>query len=143
MNVKPFKEYADLFGKGFRPYKGNILGNVYERLKCKDPKKAFWICKWPLLYCFGCNQRCCPTSEGFQAMLPEGDVRLHGKFSITPGEMVKAKSLLRADEAAYCLNISQSQVYALANEGKLDRHVDLPFRVTSESVINEMKRIDL
>ena len=145
MTARHLKEFADLYSKGFRPYTGEILSGVYERLNCRDPKKAYWVCRWPLLYCFGCSHRCAPkTSEGFQVMLPEGtDVRGYGKFSITPAEMLVAKTFLRADEAAYCLSISRSQVYALAAEGKLIRHLDNPFRVTSESVREEMNRIDL
>lgn len=143
MTARLFKEYSELYAKGFRPYKGEVMADVYQRLGCRTPEKAFWICRWPLLYCFGCKHRCTPTPEGFQMILPDEGVKRQGRFNITPLEMVKAKTLLRADEAAYCLNVSRSQVYALAAEGKLIRHLDTPFRVTSESVIHEMKRIDL
>jgi len=145
MTTRHLKEFADLYGKGFRVYKGEILPNVYEELKCKDPKKAYWVCRWPLLYCFGCKERCAPRStEGFQTMLPEAPyAKAIGKYSLTPVEMLAAKSFLRADEAAYCLNVSNRKVYAMAAEGKLTPHIDKPFRVTVESVREEMKRIDL
>lgn len=143
MTAKRLKEFADLYAKGFRPYSGDIEGSVYERLKCKDPKRAYWISKWPILHCFGCGKRCTPRSaEGFQVALPEKESQKYG-FSITPEQMLAAKPLLRADEAAFCLRVSRSQVYALASEGKLVRHQDLPFRVTSASVREEMGRVDL
>tara|TARA_B100000683_G_C12470866_1_gene547735 strand:+ start:90 stop:521 length:432 start_codon:yes stop_codon:yes gene_type:complete len=143
MNTRNFKEFADLYGKGFRPYKGEVVSAVYEKLDCPHPEKAYWICRWPLLYCFGCKRRCTPSPKGFQIMLPDEEVKQHDKFNISPSKMLASKNLLRADEAAYCLNVSPSQVYRLAAEGKLIRHLDLPFRVTSDSVINELKRIDL
>ncbi|WP_338669755.1 DNA-binding protein [Pseudodesulfovibrio methanolicus] len=143
MTTRHLKEFADLYGKGFRPYHGEILPGVYEELGCKDPKKAYWVCKWPILYCFGCGERCTPKSpHGFQVMLPENPTS-NAKFSISPAEMLASKPFLRADEAAYCLCISPSQVYAITAEGKLIRHLDTPFRVTSESVKEEMNRIDL
>jgi len=143
MTTRHLKEFADLYGKGFRPYHGEILPGVYEELGCKEPKKAYWVCKWPILYCFGCGERCTPKApHGFQVMLPENPTGT-AKFSISPAEMLASKPFLRADEAAYCLCISQSQVYAITAEGKLIRHLDKPFRVTSESVKEEMNRIDL
>ncbi|WP_419787234.1 DNA-binding protein [Pseudodesulfovibrio sp.] len=145
MTSQHLKEFADLFGKGFRPYQGEIMPFVYEELGCRDPKKAYWVCKWPILYCFGCRERCTPrTPQGFQLMLPEASaIQANGPFSITPAEMLASKSFLRADEAAYCLSVSPRKVYAMASEGKLITHIDKPFRVTVESVKDEMNRIDL
>jgi hypothetical protein len=145
MTTRHLKEFADLYGKGFRPYQGEILPGVYEELRCRDPKKAYWICKWPILYCFGCGERCTPkSSQGFQVMLPEpAGGRCRPTFTLTPAKMLQAKSFLRADEAAYCLSVSPRKVYAMAAEGKLVAHVDKPFRVTVESVREEMNRIDI
>ena len=145
MTTRHLKEFADLYGKGFRPYHGEILPGVYEELGCKDPKKAYWVCKWPILYCFGCGERCTPKSpHGFQVMLPEAaDIKHHSQYTLTPAEMLQSKSFLRADEAAYCLSVSPRKVYAMAAEGKLVAHVDKPFRVTVESVKEEMNRIDM
>jgi hypothetical protein len=143
MTAKTLKEFAALYAKGFRPYQGEILRDVYERLRCRNPERAYWVEQWPILHCFGCGQRCTPkTPEGFQVVLPTVDAGQRTKFDITPAQMVAAKAFLRAEEAAYCLNVSPRQVYSLAYEGKLVRHVDKPFRVTAESVIGEMKRID-
>lgn len=143
MTAKLLKEFADLYAKGFRPYTGEITSEVYERLGCAKPERAYWIVYWPILHCFGCSRRCTPkTPEGFQVVLPtEGVTRV--KFDITPAQMLRSKSLLRADEAAYCLAVSPRQVYALAAEGKLDRHIDKPFRVTVESVIQELNRTEM
>jgi hypothetical protein len=144
MTAKQLKEFADLYAKGFRPYTGEVSAIVYERLGCAKPQAAYWICSWPILHCFGCSKRCTPKRpEGFQVVLPCKDNGYNMKFDITPTQMVRSKTLLRADEAAYCLNVSRSQVYALAAEGKLVKHLDLPFRVTAESVFEEMERVDL
>lgn len=144
MTAKHLKEFADLYAKGFRPYTGEVLETVYEKLKCWKQKQAYWVVSWPLLYCFGCDRRCCPrTPEGFQVVLPTVEAKRFGEFGISPAEMVAAKSLLRADEAAYCLNVSRSQVYTLAAEGKLVRHKEQPWRVTAESVKDEMERVDI
>lgn len=143
MTAKQLKEFADLYAKGFRPYTGEVAAIVYERLGCAKPQAAYWVCSWPILHCFGCSKRCTPkTPEGFQVVLPT-DAAYHHKFGITPAEMLAAKSFLRADEAAYCLAVSPRQVYAMASEGKLDRHIDKPFRVTVKSVIAEMKRTEM
>lgn len=143
MTANTLKEFASLYAKGFRPYQGEINRDVYERLRCRNPERAYWVEQWPILHCFGCRQRCTPrTPEGFQVVLPTVDVGQRTRFDITPAQMVESKTLLRADEAAYCLNVSRSQVYALAAEGRLVRHVDLPLRVTAESVRGEMERVD-
>jgi hypothetical protein len=143
MTANTLKEFAALYAKGFRPYQGEILPDVYDGLGCRHPERAYWVCKWPILHCFGCRNRCTPkTPDGFQVVLPTVDAGQRTRFDITPAQMVAVKAFLRADEAAYCLNISPRQVYSLAYEGKLIRHVDKPFRVTAESVIEEMKRID-
>lgn len=145
MTTRHLKEFADLYSKGFRPYQGEILSSVYEDLGCKDPKRAYWVCKWPILHCFGCRERCTPrTPQGFQVMLPEASAfQIHGPFSLTPAEMLASKSFLRADEAAYCLRVSLRKVYTMAAEGKLTPHIDKPFRVTVDSVKAEMNRIDI
>ncbi len=142
MTVAQLKEFAELFGKGFRPYTGEILPVVYERRECKDPSKAYWICKWPILHCFGCHRRCTPKSaEGFQVMLPE-EVK-SSRPKLTPAEIMAAKHFLRVDEAAYCLNVSTRKIYSMAAEGKLIAHVDKPLRITVESVKAEMERVDI
>lgn len=63
-------------------------------------------------------------------------------FSLTPEEMLTAKALLRVDEVAYCLNLSERKVRKLIDEGRLIRHRDAPVRVTAASVREEMGRVD-
>ena len=143
MTAKHFKDFADLYGKGFRPYVGEIMPDAYDCLHCPDRRKAYWIARWPILHCFGCSRRCTPrTPEGFQLVLPERGTRTNVQYDISPEEMLRSKALLRVDEAAYCLNLSHRHVYTLAADGRLTKHKDKPFRVTAESVIEEMKRVD-
>jgi excisionase family DNA binding protein len=55
-------------------------------------------------------------------------------YQLTPAEMVTRKTLLRVDEAAYCLNISERQVYNWIAEGKLRRVKEQPVRVPAVDV---------
>ncbi|MFW5500093.1 MULTISPECIES: helix-turn-helix transcriptional regulator [unclassified Maridesulfovibrio] len=146
MTTRNLKDFADLYGKGFRVYHGIIDPSVYVRLECKNPEKAFWVCYWPLLHCFGCSKRCVPKkTEGFQVMLnlPDNHAEksIH-QFDITPEELLANKAFLRVDEVMYCLRVSRSTAYRLAEEGKLIRHNDPPWRVTTTSVQAEMNNVD-
>lgn len=146
MTFHNLKEFAHLFGKGFRPYEGHIDLEVYTRLGCKDPSKAYWVSRWPILHCFGCSKRCVPHKpEGFQTMLaaPENhEEKSINQYDISPEELVANKAFLRADEVQYCLRVSRSTVYRMAEEGKLIRHKEPPWRVTTASVIAEMRNVD-
>lgn len=146
MTTRNLKDFADLYGKGFRVYHGIIDPSVYVRLGCKHPEKAYWVCRWPILHCFGCGKRCVPKkTEGFQEVLivpEEKDSKAIPQFSLSPEEMVEKKAFLRVDEVSYCLRISNSRAYHMAAEGKLIRHNDPPWRVTAASVKEEMLNID-
>ena len=48
--------------------------------------------------------------------------------------MLAVKLLLRVDEAADILRVSERYVRELVEEGKLDRHPLPPLRITTESV---------
>lgn len=146
MTTRNLKDFADLYGKGFRVYYGIIDPAVYVRLECRHPEKAFWICRWPILHCFGCSKRCVPQkTEGFQEVLivpEEKDDKAVPQFSISPEEMVEKKTLLRIDEVMYCLRIGKNYAYRLAQEGVLVRHHRSPWRVTAASVKAEMMNVD-
>ncbi len=62
--------------------------------------------------------------------------------SISASEIVAKKSLLTIREAAYCLACSERHVRDLVDTGTLVRHRALPLRVTSDSVREEMQRLD-
>jgi len=142
MNSKLCRTMAQMMIEGFRPYAGEIEAEVYKQLGCKDSSRAYWLHRWPILHCLGCNKRCTPKGTGgFQVPLQLPAVS-QGKYSLLPEEMVRAKKLLRVDEAAYCLNLSERSTRRLIAEGVLVRHQRRPVRVTSESVREEMERVD-
>lgn len=143
MNATLCRTLKKMFDDGFRQYAGEIDSQVYEQLGCKDSTRAYWICRWPLLHCLGCNRRCTPKAPtGFQVPLVTVSPSTNKDFSLSPDELVAAKALLRIDEAAYCLNVSERTVRRLVDEGVLVRHVRQPVRVTAESVREEMQRVD-
>lgn len=145
MNATLCRTLKKMFDDGFRQYAGEIDSQVYEQLGCKDASRAYWICRWPILHCLGCNRRCTPkTPTGFQVPLVTSPARQGSgkRFSLTPEEMVASKTLLRVDEAAYCLNVSERTVRKLVDEGVLARHLRQPIRVTAESVRAEMERVE-
>ncbi|HAS88262.1 MAG TPA: DNA-binding protein [Desulfovibrio sp.] len=141
MNSTLCRTLRKMLAEGFEQYNGHIDPVVYERLECPDPKKVYWVCHWPILHCLGCNKRCTPKdTSGFQMVLPMVDEpRYKGA---TVAELLK-KNLLRTDEAAFCLRVSDRQVRKWAQEGILVSHVRKPVRVTSESVKEEMNNLDI
>ncbi|SMF44588.1 helix-turn-helix domain-containing protein [Desulfovibrio gilichinskyi] len=142
MNSTLCRTLRKMLADGFDQYNGVIEQDVYERLGCSNPARAYWVCNWPILHCLGCNERCTPKSiEGFQIVLPT--IKSEKKYDLSPYEMVSRKHLLRADEAAFCLNVKPRTVYKMAEEGKLNRHIELPFRVTAESVREQMEKVEI
>ncbi|MGE4552854.1 MAG: DNA-binding protein [Desulfovibrionaceae bacterium] len=146
MNATLLREVAKLWGAGFRPYDGAVAPAVYETLGCDGRKEPYWMCRWPILHCMGCAKRCTPQgTAGFQAVLPVDPAPVQDDaglaYALTPLQMVERKALLRADEAAYCLAVSVRQVYYLADMGALVKHARPPWRVTAESVLAEMERV--
>ncbi|WP_415714431.1 DNA-binding protein [Maridesulfovibrio sp.] len=141
MNSTLCRTLRKLLADGFEQYNGIIDPAVYERLECPDPKKAYWVCSWPILHCLGCRKRCTPKDiSGFQVTLPMPEELTYE--GLTAPQLLK-KKLLRVDEAAFCLNISHSLVRKWAKCGKLDATINKPVRVTSESVAKELENIDV
>lgn len=142
MNSTLCRTLRKMLDEGFEQYNGVIDQRVYERLGCPSPVRAYWICNWPIFHCLGCNKRCTPKKpEGFQILLTT--IRPEKKYDLSPSEMVSRKHLLRVDEAAFCLNIKPRTVYKMAEEGKLNRHIELPFRVTAASVREQMEKVEI
>lgn len=142
MTAHNFKAFADLWSKGFRPYTGEVDGSVYERLKCPDAKKAYWVSRWPMLYCFGCKKRCAPkTPHGFQLQLRDD---LRPSCELAPHELVALGRPLNIKETALCLGISERQLYDESYVAKtaLDKLKNPPIRFTADSVIAEMTHSD-
>jgi excisionase family DNA binding protein len=57
------------------------------------------------------------------------------QFSMSPQEIVEKKTLLRVDEAAYCLNVSERTIYEWTAVGILRKLKMRPVRIPSEDVL--------
>ncbi len=146
MSKRAIEDLLTLLERGYAPYRGEVEGCVYARLRCPRSEKSAWFTRGEQHVCLGCARRCSQThGEGFQLVLPGVRRGFHVAFAMLPSvsarDLVKTKSLLRVDEAGFALGVSRSQVYQMIAEGKLTRHVDEPIRVTSESVLAEMGRV--
>lgn len=135
-----------LLDRGYVPYTGEVGGQVYCRLRCPRPERGTWFTSRGRFVCLGCARRCAQSDGvGFQVQLPGVRRGFQVAFAhlpqVTAEELLAAKTLLRVDEAAFVLGVSPQQVYSLIDAGKLDRHLDLPVRVTAESVREEMGRL--
>ena len=53
---------------------------------------------------------------------------------------MRKKLFLTRPEVEFVLNISRTQVYELLDEGRLERHPELPLRFTAASVRREAAR---
>ncbi len=131
--------------RGFVRYTGEVDQAVYDRLACKQNKKAVWFVKGDVHQCIGCTKRCLLTNPaGFRALLvPMRAARHKAAFAALPQisakDLLFSKLVLRVDEAAYCLNVSEREVYNLIDEGVLERPSDRnPVRVTAASVRREL-----
>ena len=110
-------------------------------------KGPYWFVRGDVFLCVSCNKSCSLTRpEGVILPLPlvsPPDPKATGKeFSMTPGELVTRKKLLRIDEAAYCLNISERLVYNWVAEGKLRQALGTPVRVSADDVAFYMQNFE-
>ena len=63
-------------------------------------------------------------------------------FALTPQEMLRKKTFLRVNEAAYCLNVSPRTIYFWIEMGILKRLRLKPIRISSEDVLTLMNDFD-
>ena len=153
MTKGKIRSIIELTNQGWRAYDAAPQSAIYARLNCQyAPEKdengtknrhssePFWFVRADSFLCVGCNRNCTLfRPEGFIQPLPINYEQKPGEpFKLTPAEMVQRKSLLRVDEAAYCLNISERAVYDWIAEGKLRRTEDAPVRIPSEDVAHRM-----
>jgi excisionase family DNA binding protein len=128
----------------WRPYRYEPKEFVYKKLQCphvKGKRKPYWFVRGDIFICITCSKGCTLSRpDGFYLPLPiQYTERPDAPFHLTPAEMVKHKALLRVDETAYCLNISERTVYDWIVAGKLRKVRDQPIRVAAEDVAFLMK----
>ena len=149
MNRKFVKDFLLLHNAGWRPYNSKPDAAVYKKLDCPHAgtkgKEPFWFVRGETFLCVTCDKSCSLVRpEGMLLPLPIFFPAKRDKdFTLTPGELVARKALLRVDEIAYCLNISERTVYDWIAEGKLRRAVGgEPVRVPSEDVAHYMRNFE-
>lgn len=137
------QDVVTLIKEGWRPYNAEPDHSVYQRLGCafvlrgRNRRKPYWFVREDVFCCVGCGARCSlKRPEGFPPPLPIRYTALPPgqPYTLTPQEMLSRRNLLTVKQAAYCLNISERQVYDLIAEGKLVRLKDAPVRVRVDEV---------
>lgn len=136
------QEIVTLTKEGWRPYNAEPEGAVYRRLGCKyalcgQKRKPFWFVRDDVFCCVGCTAHCTlKRPAGFPPPLPirYSVIPLDQPYTLTPQEMLARHDILTVRQAAYCLNISERQVYDYIAEGKLVKLKDTPVRVRSDEV---------
>ena len=95
--------------------------------------------------CLGCGKRCSLVDPaGFELLLPIPGQPKRLAFAVLPSvsaeDLMRKKLFLTRPEVEFVLNISRTQVYELLDEGRLERHPELPLRFTAASVRREAAR---
>lgn len=143
MSKTLIKDIVLLTREGWRPYGAQPAEFVYDRLRCSQRGRAYWFVRGDVFCCVGCASRCSlARPDGFSLPLPINYPQPDEPFTLTPQEMVTRKALLRVDEAAYCLNVSDRKVRKWAEEGRLVALKDAPVRISAESVAAMMHDFD-
>ncbi|MEG6550335.1 DNA-binding protein [Desulfocurvibacter africanus] len=133
-------ELLKILQAGYLPYRGQIQPTVYQNLDCPKPRRARWFVRQDKHVCLGCARQCALVNpEGFELVLPISlKKRVKSCFAYLPQvsaqQLLESKLLLRVDEAAFVLNISESEVRNYVDEGRLEAHPEPPLRVTVKSV---------
>ena len=152
MTKNKIRSIIELVSHGWRAYNAAPQSVIYARLKCpyapeikegkkkRKAKEPLWFVRADSFVCVGCDRACTLfRPEGFIQPLPiKYTERPEEPYTLTPAEMVQRKTLLRIDEVAYCLNISERTAREMIDFGKLRRTEDYPIRVPVEDVIERM-----
>ena len=83
-----------------------------------------------------CGMTFSASSAGFPLPLPirYSVVPPDQPYTLTPLEMLARHDILTVRQAAYCLNVSERQIYDYIAEGKLVKLKDTPVRVRADEV---------
>lgn len=145
MTAAQIKTIINLIRTGWRPYNAEVTSAAYESIQCphaqsKGKTKPFWFVRGDIYLCLGCPKNCTLNRPaGFLLPLP---IRYsecpEEPYQLSPAEMIVRKSLLRVDEVAYCLNISERTVYDWISDGRLRKTAEAPVRIPVEDVAFRM-----
>lgn len=139
-------DVVTLINNGWRIFQGEVEQAVYEKQHCPVLQNRRVYPKWFFLgdkyVCVGCSKRCSLVRpEGFQARLellyPEEP---KSPFLLTPQEMLARLRFLTVEQAAYCLNVSKSQIYKMIRNAEL-LSTDSPKRIPVDEVKNYINKI--
>lgn len=133
--------------RGWHPYAGKVDAEIYEALSCPAPIFGKWLYEGTRAQeavCVGCDRQCRTSCDnGFSPHPARMQYLYRGSyFTLSPSEMLKRFPLLRVNQAAYCLNISERKVYDLIAEGALPRTKSNPCRVSSADVAKLMAEFE-
>lgn len=145
MNQKAVNEIVMLVNNGWRPYNNQPCNSVYEELKCTVYKKKppCWFVKGDKFLCISCASHCSLfRPHGFQLPLPIHYPVKAFEITKTPEELIKIRSALTVQEAAYCLNVSPRTIYDMVYTGKLAALREKPIRVKPADVAFMMNDFD-
>lgn len=171
MNTQRIEQVLSLTASGWRPYNGSMARDIYESLHCPHAADTeglsmqatntssasvrqhvrtdapsgsglpCWFSRRNIFLCLGCERACSLSRpHGVQRSLSRHSAQ--GDYDLSPQELVKKKTLLRVDEAAYCLNVSERKVYDWVSFGRLTALKDKPLRIRSEDVAAMMCDFD-
>ncbi|MDR1398132.1 MAG: helix-turn-helix domain-containing protein [Desulfarculales bacterium] len=132
---------------GWKPYNREPSKKVYDKIDCpnlgaKGTKKPLWFVREDMLACVTCNRPCVLSQpKDFYLPLPL-KFQQNKSYHLNPKELITHKALLRIDEAAYCLNVSDRLIYDWIAEGKLRKTKIIPVRIPSEDVAALMREIE-
>jgi hypothetical protein len=150
MNAASIRSIITLVNAGWRPYNYKLSDTIYEKAQCpylhtKSKRKPFWFVRDDIFLCLSCPKGCMLSRpEGAMLPLPiqyKTGRRQGRQYHSAPAELVSRKELLRVDEAAYCLNVSERKIYDWIAEGRLRRTKTPPVRVIAGDVAAEMQNI--
>lgn len=148
MSKNLIKHVVRLVNDGWRPYDGEPRPEVYDRLSCphvngKPHKRPHWFTRGDIFCCISCERVCSLVRpSGFPPILPINYPPVDEPFMLSPQELVSKRHTLRVDEAAYCLNVSERQIYNMVAEGKLVALREKPVRVRAADVASAMEDFD-
>ncbi len=145
MSAAAIDDLLRLLSRGWSPYHGRVECHVYASLGCNKTGRARWMMQGGKFICLGCGKRCSLVDPaGFELMLP---VTIRAKTlayanlpAVSAEELLRVRMLLTVPEVEFVLNVSKRTVYALLDEGRLERHPAPPTRITAESVRREASR---